>query len=281
MNKHCGGSWTRDEGRDTKYQTSVVHRLSSIICAFAPLQLRLVLALLLCAGSLATGEVSTTVYFSDANTPLEPADPNIPFIYRDVMVGTKLTIIVSSDANEGWSGALQIVGTNRDYGAIPARDYNDITLYLEGSHLEAAGICARVNYTAGYLATSVNLSSSSDGTAVPGDWFIIDYTATNVGNCTVSLHEPIVPSNPGYDGFNPPPASDFILHELVFSHVPTRDFTGDVKVNFADFAIFASFKGVTNCAELNWCEGTDLDVDGDVDNDDLMLFADYWLESTE
>jgi hypothetical protein len=43
----------------------------------------------------------------------------------------------------------------------------------------------------------------------------------------------------------------------------------------------AAFSGITNCTDLNGCEGADLDLDGDVDRDDLMLFAAYWLERTE
>ena len=99
-----------------------------------------IFVLFLCVASIATGEVSTTVHLADGNTPLELADPNVPFVYRDIMVGTKLTIVVSSDTAESpWSGKLQIAGTDWDYGAISARDYNDVTLDWEGSHLEAAG----------------------------------------------------------------------------------------------------------------------------------------------
>ncbi|MHC4115951.1 MAG: hypothetical protein ACYSWO_00440 [Planctomycetota bacterium] len=194
------------------------------------------------------------------------------------MVGTKLTIIVSSDTAEGWSGKVRIAGTDRDYGAISARDYNDVTHDWEGSHLEAAGVGAGVDRSASSLATTLDLRSDSN--SMPGDWFIIDYTATNVGNCSVSLYKSDLQS-PNGDPFDPPPGVDLLLHELVFSHVPTRDFIADTRVDFIDFAALASFWAVTNCEDLNWCEGTDLDTDGDVDRDDLMLFADYWLESTE
>ena len=56
-----------------------------------------IVILTLVFSSIAAGEVSTRVCLSDANTPLELADPNIPFVYRDIMVGTKLTIIVDSN----------------------------------------------------------------------------------------------------------------------------------------------------------------------------------------
>ena len=236
-------------------------------------------ALFLCVGSIATGEVTTTVYLADGSTRLELADPNIPFVYRDIIVGTNLTIVVSSDAAENlWSGALQIDGTDRDYGAISARDYNDLTLDWEGSHLEAAGIEAEVNYSASFLATFISLES---GDAAIGDWFVVDYNATNVGNCCVGFHELVVEPCHDCGPFDLPPFSADLLHELVFSHVPTRDFIRDGKVNFVDYAVLTSFIGVTNCADLNWCEGTDLDTDGDVDRDDLILFSGYWLESTE
>ena len=54
--------------------------------------------IILCLTSGASGELSTRVCLADVNTPLELADPKVPFIYRDIMVGTKLTIIVDSNA---------------------------------------------------------------------------------------------------------------------------------------------------------------------------------------
>lgn len=242
-------------------------------------RLTALLALLLSAGSIAVGEVSATVYLADGNTPLEWADPNVPFVYPDIMVDTRLAIIVHSDTDEGWSGGLTITGPDVDYGFLSARDQNDVNLVWEGSILGAAGEGAGVSHFAGPFQAGFSLRASRPATA--GDWFILDYTASNEGNCTVTLYEYYWEECDGCDPFNLPPTEIRSVSELVFSHVPSRDFNADAKVDFVDFAIISSFRGVTNCADSNWCEGTDLDKDGDVDTYDLILFADYWLDGTE
>jgi len=58
--------------------------------------------------------------------------------------------------------------------------------------------------------------------------------------------------------------------------VPTRDYNNDKKVNFLDYAVFASHWLAGDCDDPNWCDGTDLDFDGDVDSNDLGLFVEYW-----
>jgi len=104
--------------------------------------------------------------------------------------------------------------------------------------------------------------------AVAGDWFIIDYTATSVGDCNVGYYDHSI------SGIDP-------NYYLEFSHVRTRDFNNDTKVDFIDFAVLASYWQATVCSDPNWCEGVDLDIDGNVDANDLALFVDYWLERTE
>jgi hypothetical protein len=195
--------------------------------------------------SAAVGEVSTRVCEADGNTPFDG---------RDIMVGTKLTIIVSSDTGGYWPGDLAIAGTNRDYG------------FLSGAcALEAAGTapllyCWEDDQHQGF-------SFQTDEDAVAGDWFIIDYTATNIGDCNVGV----------YEWFSMDP-----IYELSFSHVRTRDFNNDTKVDFCDYAILASHWRATDCNEpCGWCEETDLDTNGSVDVNDLMLFCEYWLEKTE
>jgi hypothetical protein len=229
--------------------------------------------ILLTFSSIAAGEVSTRVCLADANTPLELADPNVltepnVFVYRDIMVGTKLTIIVDSNIAEPWTwvGSLYIGGTNRDYGELSARDYNDITSDWEGSHYEAVGDGALVQDVQDVVNSGFELYS--DPNAVAGDWFVLDYNATNIGICKVDFYD--------YDF-----SWDIPFYSLEFSHVHTRDFNQDTKVDFADLALLSLYWLQTGCTGPDWCTGTDLNTDGIVDRGDLILFTDYWLERTE
>jgi len=219
--------------------------------------------------SVATGEVSTRVCVADGKDLVLPVDSNLPVIeYPKIMVGTTLTIIVYSNIAEQWDGGLFITDPNREYGVLSGRDYNEATGDWEGSHLEAAGIGAYVYDWEDDIQSGFDLYAHR--TAVAGDWFVIDYTATNVGNCVVGFYD--------YGG---PGGIDVPERYLSFHHVPTRDFDNDTKVNFVDFAVFASHWLEMGCMEPDWCEGTDLDRDEDVDAHDISLFADYWLETTD
>ena len=216
--------------------------------------------------SAAAGEVSTRVCLADGNTLLGPVDTNFPHIYPDIMVGTRLTIIVSSDTAEYWSGSLAITGEDLNYGVLSARDFNENTYDWEGSRFPAAGSGARV-YTWEDLDI-YGFDLYGHNSAVAGDWFIIDYTATSTGDCNVGFYEHSV-------SWTDP------VYYLAFSHVRTRDFNSDTKVDSTDFALFALYWQAADCNEPNWCGGTDINIDGYVDANDLALFVDYWLERTE
>lgn len=215
---------------------------------------------------IAMGEVSTKVYLADGKTHLELADPNTPFVYRDIMVGTKLAIVISSDAAGSWSGSLVIIGENRNYGLLSARDYNDTTHDWAGSRFPAAGNTAYVWEWTEPDFQGFDLESTHSPKA--GDWFIIDYTATSVGVCNIAFYDHTV------SWVDP-------VYYLTFTHVPTCDFNSDDKVNFTDFAVFTSSWRLTDCNNPSWCKGADLNMDDNVDGADLLLFAKYWLESTE
>ena len=237
--------------------------------------------ILLAFSSVAAGEVSTRVCLADANTPLELADPNDltdpniladpnVFVYRDIMEGTNLTIIVDSNISGEFiveQGCdLAIRGEYMDYGLLSARDYNDITGHWDGSVLEAASKYAYVDEWIEMGIQGFNLQSDIE--SKPGDWFIIDYTAESIGECKVEFYVRYI-------------SWDYPASELVFSHVRTRDFNQDTKVDFADLALLALYWLQDDCPALDWCAETDLNRDGIVDQDDLMLFTDFWLEMTE
>jgi len=218
--------------------------------------------------SVGMGKVSTRVCLADGNTPLEPIEVNLPIIkYPDIMVGTKLTVIVDSNVAEYWSGSLAIEEEYWDYGVLSARDYNESTYDYEGSHFPAASKEAAVWDWEEPGIDGFDLYTGSTGIEA-GDWFIIDYNAIGIGDCNVGFYDHDVSM---YDP----------IYYLAFSHVRTRDFNNDTKVDFVDFAVLASYWQETNCGDANDCEGTDIDIDGKVDVNDLMLFTDYWLDRTE
>lgn len=55
------------------------------------------------------------------------------------------------------------------------------------------------------------------------------------------------------------------------------DLNGDWIINFEDFAVFSAFWMNQSCSEPNWCMGGDFDASGAVDNNDLLIFCNYWL----
>jgi hypothetical protein len=202
------------------------------------------------------------------------ADGNTPFNGGDIMVGTKLTIIVWSDDNEYWGdeygddgGSLAIEEAYWNYGVLSAigpQVGGDWT----GSHFPAAGDEAAVYDWEESGIDGFDLYTGSTDIEA-GNWFIIDYTALDIGDCNVGFYDHRI-------------SWDEPIYYIAFSQVRTRDFNNDTKVDFSDFAIFASHWEATNCNEANgWCEGTDLNTDGNVDSTDLMLFCEYWLAKTE
>jgi len=220
---------------------------------------RVVVLVLLCSLTSATlGTVSTRVCEADGNTP---------FDNQPIMVGTKLTIIVDSNVAEYWSGSLVILGSAIDNGVLSGRDFNDMTFDWEGSRTAAAGVEAQVWDWEEPGIDGFDLYTGSTGIEA-GDWFIIDYTATAAGDCNVAFYDHSI-------------SWVYPIYYLPFSHVPSRDFNGDHLVGLGDFAVFSLYWQAPNCSDPNWCEGVDLDRDGDVDFHDLELFVDYWLETTE
>jgi len=232
-----------------------------------------ILTLILGIAPIALGQISLQVYEADEVTPFD--------CNGDVMAGSKLVLVVSSDSNDYWSGGLYIAGQDRVLGTLAGRglDPNDPNARdYTGSHLEDAGDLAKVTAWRDSSMWGFDLytcypfypfdNNSEGSSTVAGDWFIIDYFADEVGECKVGFYEynddiSISWTEPNY--------------LVIFSNVPTRDLNSDEVVDFHDFALFSSRWSGGDCADPDWCAGADIDRDGDVDHKDLSLFVEYWL----
>jgi hypothetical protein len=222
--------------------------------------------------------VWTTVYRCDETTPLEAVDPNHPTIYRDIMVGTRLVIVVSSDApgiygdHQLWSGGLVISLDDWQRGTLSGRRYDQKRRNYDGSLLAAAGPAGAgtVVYREYFQPDTGNgFDLGVSQFSFAGDWFVFDYHAEQTGFCDVGLYD-------YHASFDVP------LETLSFTHVPSRDFNGDTIVNFQDFALLASRCRAGVMPDPNGLDAPfDLDSDGRIDPGDIASFSEYWLERTD
>jgi len=242
-------------------------------------------AIFLCIGSAALGEVTAEIRLPDGSRLDEPAE---------VMVGTQLSIVVSSDVDVVRHIELFLEDANSDYAVLYGRDFNENPEdpdnphhdTYEGSYFPAAGMYAGV---LDWEETGIDglLLMTGEIFIVKDDWFVVDYNVIDTGNCKVvfNVYDPNGPYVDPDTGLPLPGVEpDPILVEhrhIEFIQVRTRDFNGDGYVDFGDYAVFGSYWRSTGYSDPNQCEGADLDSSGGIDVNDLMLFCGYWLEETD
>ncbi len=215
--------------------------------------------------------VSADMYLSDSNTPLALRDPNVPHEYRDVMVGTKLCVVVGSDSAESIWGKIMISGDDVYKSGLAARDFNDDTANFDGSCLEAVGGAAFVRARTEIPANLTGYMFKTGAPLLPGRWFLWDYTAKAAGACHIMVG-PVTAVGYG----------DFVAMTLSFNQVPSRDFNNDTTVNFKDFAVFAQHWQARKDPDPNgFTSPFDLDADGMVGTRDMRLLSEFWLERTD
>ena len=236
-----------------------------------------VLALAAALTPIAAARVWTSVYRYDGTTPLETVDPNRPNAYRDIMVGTRLTLVISSDTSGCWAGSLRLSWDGAEYAKLSGKGKTTTLLrsimkvpnYVD-SCLDAAGTGAVAYDRQGPDGIGLEFSNSctpyitGGHPAVPGDWFVCDYRAEQIGRCDV-----------GFASYDVP------IQTLSFTHVPSRDFNRDTVVNLKDFALLASHWRSAADPNSNDKAALDLNADGRIDVSDLASFSEYWLERTD
>ncbi len=199
---------------------------------------------------------------------LRVADPNtlLPLPNYEIVVGSPVTLIIHSDANEPWRGGLFIRDLDRNLGELTGRgDPNG--RHHSGNCLPEAGDFRRVWHWEDSRIEGFDLYTD-DLLAAPGDWFVVDYQPIEPGLCTIEF----------YDYTQPDPncwIQPFSTIQL--ENTPSRDFTGNGLVNLEDYAHLARYWLDEDCADPDWCAQTDLDRDGLVALTDLLMFSEYWL----
>ncbi|MBN2512750.1 MAG: hypothetical protein JXB18_07415 [Sedimentisphaerales bacterium] len=188
--------------------------------------------------------------------------------YRDIMVGKEYPLLVYADANDLWSGSLFIEDTYRDLGSLHGRDKDPNSRDWAGSHLDAAGLDAQV------IAWNDSAMSGFDfyndvTKRRPGHWFIVDYRADKPGTCKVDFYQhPVSWTLPDPN------------QSIIFENIANRDLNLSDVVNFQDFGLFSQYWLCQDCTEPSWCNGADMDQNGQVGIEDVVLFAEYWLWGT-
>jgi hypothetical protein len=230
---------------------------------------------------MAAAKVWVSVYQHDRKTPLAAVDADHPNVYRDIMVGTRLTLVVSSDSSEDWLGALLLSGDDVNDARLSGRGLTppppgspfNRSAYKDSS-LNAAGTKAYVWDTGGVGGVGLTLRNdffpyiTGGHPAYPGDWFVVDYYAERAGSCEVGLYR--LATGPAV-----------LLQMLSFTHVPSRDFNHDTMVDLNDFARFASGWRSAAAPDSNQTADLDLNADGRVDLADLASFSQRWLERVD
>lgn len=210
---------------------------------------------------LVTGVLS--VNFADPILTVYEADGETLFDGRDIMAGTSLTIVVTIDSNDYWSGGLFIADDNRFLGCLSGRDSDPNSRDLEDSYYSNAGDHASVLGWNDSDIWGYDLYGS-DVNSLAGDWFVIDYEAIGAGEPNVLFYD--------YDvDWNEPVSSES------FSQIKSLDYNDDEIVNILDFSCLCENWLANNCDDPNWCDGTDINEDGIVDSNDLVIFSNFWL----
>jgi hypothetical protein len=211
--------------------------------------------------------LSGAVYAQVCVQLCDPCDLT-PWTTNQVMVGKKCSLLLTSDANDLWSGGLFLSGKDREIGVLQGRDKDPNSRDWKGSHLEAAGPMAKV-YAWSDSEISGFDSYASEYSCQTGMWFLVDYQALQPGGCSIGYYDHKI------SWIQADPNTSISIE-----NIPNLDLYPDDVVDLKDFMIFASHWLEEGCSDPMWCQQADIDRNGEVGTTDLTLLAKYWLWGT-
>ncbi len=112
------------------------------------------------------------------------------------------------------------------------------------------------------------LANNGQGIIPTVNWSTYDHTDANVGAWAWGVNARLIGG--AMDN------TDFFA-AATMNEVGFGDFNSDDKVTFSDFAFFVERWDRQNCEWPDYCEAADLDLSGEVDYEDLAVFAANWL----
>ena len=203
------------------------------------------------------------VTLAESTINVYQADGITPYYNNTLMEGSQLTLLITTDCNDYWSGGVFIANDNRLLGELNGIDTDPNTRDWDGSHYDNAGYYANITSWKDSNIWGYDLYGS-DVNSVPGDWFIINYEAIGAGDPNVWFLD--------YNNSWKIPTS-----VVSFNQIKSLDYNTDDIVNLYDFAIISQYWLANNCEDPNWCEGADIDENGIVDSNDIILFGEFWM----
>ncbi len=214
------------------------------------------------------------------------------------LIGCNSGDVIDCYSTDTVNGAIQVgglVGYNYDGGSIS-------NCYSTGAINGYSGVGGLVgwNYGAGisncYSTSAVSGDSNVGGLVGDGNgvttvsfWDVNTSgqttSAGGEGKTTTEMQTLSTFTSAGWDfSYTDGDKADWFIqideYPILTWQISPADIYTDGKNNFRDFAIFAQYWMREDCAIYNYyCDWADLDFNGSVDIDDLIILMSYWLQS--
>jgi len=163
-----------------------------------------------------------------------------------------------------------VIGGERVGGLAGFNNHNIANCYSAGAvtgSVDVGGLVGDSGLGGTVTNTFWDLNTSSQATSAGG-----------IGKTTAEMQTESTFTDAGWDFNDVWAICEGTNYPRHIWSIPAADFLCPDGVNFIDYSFFADWWLDDNCADVNDCEGADIDSSGAVNGDDLKALCDYWLE---